>query len=383
MKILLLANTDWFLYRFERELAHALRAAGAEVVLAAPRGPYSERLETEGFRVRAIPMERRRILPWRELATLRHLTRLYRLERPDLVHHFTLKGVLYGAWAARRAGVPAVVGSITGLGHLYSSEGRWVRLLRWGVEGAGRWLLRGTRTLFLNHDDHDQFLQRRVVAPREAHLVASSGVDIERFSPRADDGEDHGEDHGEDRPLVVLAARLLRSKGIGTFLAAAQIHRRSVPDTRWVLVGATDPDNPDSLDDRALDVECRETGVERWGFVDDMIGLHRRAAIVCLPTTYREGVPTVLLEAAACGRPVVASDMPGCREAVVHGETGLLVPPDDPAALARAVAELLADPERRQAMGRRARQRVVEEFSVERVVAETLAIYRLAGLEIG
>lgn len=376
MKALLLANTPWFLYRFERELAHALRSAGAEVVLAAPPGEHIARLEEEGFTVRTVPMERRRLLPWRELDTLRRLVALYRDERPDLVHHFTLKAVLYGAWAARRTRIPVVVGSIAGLGYLYSHHGPRFRLLRRLVEGLGRRLLRHGHTLFLNPDDLHHFVERRVVTTARAHLVVGSGVDVERFSPGGEE---------DDPPLVVLAARMLRSKGIDTFLAAARHHRQSRPQSpaRWVLAGTTDPDNPESFDDAELEAACRSVGVERWGFVDDMIGLHRRAAIVCLPTTYREGVPTVLLEAAACGRAVVASDMPGCREAVVDGKTGRLVPPRDAETLARAIGELLDDPAGRRAMGQKARRRVVEALSVEKVVADTLAIYRLAGLDIG
>ena len=378
MKALLFANTDWFLHRFERELAHALRAAGAEVVLVAPQGPYTAGLEAEGFRCLPLTIERRRVDPLRELATARSLGRLLRSERPDLLHSFTLKSVLHGAIAGRRAGVPVVVGSITGLGHLYSVTGWRIRTLRWLFERVAGPVLRKTRTIFLNRDDHRQFVDRGLVDPESARCIASSGVDVERFRPAPQDR--HPTD--DDRPLVVLPARMLRSKGIATFVAAARRAREQGLGARWVLAGGGDPGNPEAFSDTELDQLVRDSGVEHWGFVEDMIGLYRHAAVVCLPTTYREGVPTVLLEAAACGCPTVATDVPGCRDAIENGVTGLLVPPRDPEALAEAVGSLLGDPTDRRRMGIEARRRMVRRFSVEQVVRETFEVYRRAGLEI-
>lgn len=386
--IFLVANTSWFLYRFNLDLAKALRREGWEVVLVAPRDEFSERLESAGFRLLHFPLSRRSLLPWTELSTLLHLRRLYLRERPRGVHHFTLKCILYGAIAAAFEGGPAMVHSVTGLGSLYASSAPWAKILRRALEQALRLATRGTDLIFLNRHDRDHFLAAGIVPGERAHLILGSGVDIRRFDLPAETRVDHREpvepgSHGATcdnscdlMPMVVLPARMLWSKGVGDFVAAATRLAAAGVKARWVLVGGTDSQNPDSIPETQLESWVRNNKVEWWGFTEDMIGVYRRAAIVCLPTSYREGVPTVLLEAAACRRPVVATDMPGCREVVVHGSGGLLVPPGDPEALAAALGELLADPERRRQMGEAARLEVARELSVDGVVAATLNLYR-------
>ncbi len=371
-KVLLVANTSWFLYRFELELATALQTRGWSVTLVAPRDAYSERLRSRGFRLLEFPLRRRSLLPWTELASLFHLVRIFRRERPRWVHGFTLKCVLYGSLAARLAGGIPTVGSITGLGSLYASRTLAARGLRRILEIA---LARGTRRselIFLNPGDRDHFLDSGLVDHDRAHLILGSGVDTSRFDLPAETRE------SEPHPLVVLPARLLWSKGVADFVAAATRLRRAGIHARWALVGDRDPGNPDAVPQEWLEEGIRDSGVEWWGFTEDMIGVYRRAAIVCLPTTYREGVPTVLLEAAACRRPVVATEMPGCREAVEPGRTGFLVPPGNSAALAEALESLLTDPDLRRALGEAGRRKVEQELSVEEVVASTLDIYRRA-----
>lgn len=377
MKVLLVANSDWFLRRFEGELMAALRDAGASVVLVSPPGPHVEALEAAGFPWRPVPMWRRGIYPWRELRTVAALRRVYRRERPDLVHHFTLKCVLYGALAAWLAAVPAVVGSITGLGYLYATPGLRVRLLRGVVEGLLRPLLPRSHAIFLNRDDLELYRRRRLVATERSFLVRGSGVDVDRFTPQPWPPPD------PRGPLVVLPARMLWSKGVGEVVEASRRLRRRGVAVRVALVGAADPEHPDAVPEARIADWRRRDLVEWWGFREDMLEVYRRATVVCLPTTYGEGVPTVLLEAAACGRPVIATDVPGCREAVVDGETGRLVPPADPGALASAIAELAVDPRRCREMGERGRRRVVADFSTARVVADTLAVYRRAGVDLG
>lgn len=371
-KVLLVANTSWFLYRFNLELATALKTKGWNVTLVAPPDAYTEHLRNGGFRHLEYPLRRRSLFPWTELVSLFHLVRIFRRERPRWVHCFTLKCVLYGSLAARLAGRIPFVGSITGLGSLYSSRALKARGLRRLLELALGRVTRGSELIFLNPGDRDHFLDAGLVPPDRAHLILGSGVDTSRFDLPAEPEEN------EPPPLVVLPARMLWSKGVAEFVAAAKRLRRAGIHARWALVGGRDPGNPDAVPRGWLEETIRATGVEWWGFTEDMIGVYRRAAIVCLPTTYREGVPTVLLEAAACRRPVVATEMPGCREAVEPGRTGFLVPPGNPKALAQALESLLTDPELRRALGEAGRRKVEQEFSVERVVASTLDVYRRA-----
>ncbi len=374
VKILLLANSDWFLHRFNGELIRTLHRTGSEVVLAGPRGDYSRRFEAEGLPWRPWRVSRRRLLPWQEMSSLWQLRRLLRRERPDVVHAFTLKTALYSAAVCALPRSPQLVCSITGLGYLYANHGLRAKLLRRLLLILGRRLFPRHQMIFLNRDDFQELRRAGLVAAGRGTVIGGSGVDLQRFSvqPWCDDGP----------PWVVLPARMLHSKGIEDFVHAAAALRDRGSNARFALVGDLDADSPDGIAGPLLEDWCRRCGVEYWGFRDDMIGVYRRAAIVCLPSFYREGVPTVLLEAAACGRPVVTTDMPGCRDAVQDGVSGRLVPPRDTEALERVLASLLAAPQDLRRMGQAARRRVEERFSVQRVVEATLAVYRRCGFHM-
>jgi glycosyltransferase involved in cell wall biosynthesis len=368
MKILLFANTDWYLYNFRLPLAKALRARGADVTLLSPPGEYAARLQGEGFRWLAFPFERKGMNPLAELAAILRLRRLYRRERPDLVHHFTVKPVLYGSLAARLAGVPAVVNSITGLGYLFLGKGIGRRLLRTLARTLYRLSLGRTRVIFQNEDDRRAFLDLHLVRPEQADLVPGSGVDMTRFVPASEP---------DGTPVVLLAARLLWDKGVGEFVEAA---RQLTVRARFVLAGDPDADNPAAVPPEQLRA-WQEEGVVEWqGWQDDMPTVLAGANIFCLPS-YREGLSKTLAEAAACGRAIVTTDVPGCRDVVAHGVNGLLVEPRNADALAEAISALLADPSLRRKMGAAGRRIAEERFSIEHVVGATLAMYRQAGLK--
>jgi glycosyltransferase involved in cell wall biosynthesis len=368
MKIILFANTDWYLYNFRLPLAKALRARGADVTLLSPPGEYAARLQAEGFRWLAFPLNRKGMNPLAELVTILRLRRLYRRERPDLVHHFTVKPVLYGSLAARLAGIPAVVNSITGLGYLFLGGGTRRRLLRTLARMLYRVSLGGTRVIFQNEDDRRAFLDLRLVRPEQADLVPGSGVDVTRFVPAPEPA---------GTPVVLLAARLLWDKGVGEFVEAA---RRLTVRARFVLAGDPDADNPAAVPPEQLRA-WQEEGVVEWqGWQDDMPAVLAGASVFCLPS-YREGLSKTLAEAAACGRAIVTTDVPGCRDVVAHGVNGLLVPPRNADALAEAIAALLADPSLRRKMGAAGRRIAEEHFSIEHVVGATLAVYRQTGLK--
>ena len=372
MKIILFANTEWYLYNFRLSLAQALRSEGHEVVLVSPPGKYSRRLEEAGFRWISFPLSRRGANPLAELATIWRLRNLYRSEKPDIVHHFTIKCVLYGSLAAHVSGMHTrkgtIINAITGLGFVFIDQGWRAGALRWLVKILYRIALKNTQVVFQNEDDRALFFELGLVTESQVCLIPGSGVDTARFvlePARA----------SSFPVVVVLPARMLWDKGVREFVEAAQILKAQGISARFALVGDTDPNYPACVPEQQLN-EWQSSGiVEWWGWQEDMPAVYRQADIVCLPS-YREGLPRTLVEAAACGRALVAADVPGCRSIVRPGENGLLVPVRDGKALAEALCTLIRDAGLRQKMGRCGREIVVREYSMERVVGDTLVLYK-------
>ena len=349
-------------------MARAAQHAGFEVHVATPPSAAAGRIAEGGFEWHSIPLSRRSAHPLRELGTIRALMSLYRRLAPDLIEHATIKPVLYGGLAARLTRRPAVVTWMTGLGYAFITSGRAASLGRALLGRWYRWVLRrpGVRVIFENPDDRQIFLDRGWAEPSAAHLIKGAGVDPVQFTPAPEPG---------GVPVVALACRMLRDKGVGEFVAAARAVAETGRPARFALIGALDPGNPAAVSESTLRGWVDAGAVEWWGPKDDMPAVLRGAAVVCLPS-YREGLPRVLVEAAACGRAIVTTDVPGCREVVRDGVNGLLVPVRDAAALAEAIGQLLDDPARRRAMGAAGRVLMEREFSEERVVSATLGVYR-------
>lgn len=371
MKIVLFANTDWFLYNFKLSLAQALRARGDEVILLSPPGEFGPRLRELGFRWEALPVSRSGINPLAEVLTIRRIARLYRELKPDLVHHFTIKCVIYGSFAARRAGVRRVVNSVTGLGFALLANTLKARLIRPVVLGLYRRALRGTSVIFQNRDNLDTLAGYGVLAASRFSVIPGDGINTAHFCPGGT----------ARQPVVLMMARLLHSKGVADFVAAARIVREVLPGARFLLAGAPDPGNPESVSTADVDAWQKEAVVEFLGQRSDVLELNQAAAVVVLASTQGEGIPRALLEGAACGAPMVATDVPGCRDVVVDGENGTLVPPAAPEKLAGAILNLLRDEELRQRMGQAARERVETVYSDHQVIAQTCAIYASAGTQ--
>lgn len=368
LKLLYVVNDGPFFLSHRLPLALAAREAGYEVHVATPPGAAAAEIQAQGLAYHPITLVRSGTRPVQEIASFLDLLRLYRRLRPGIVHHVTIKPTLYGGVAARLAGVPAVVSAVTGLGYLFVSRNAKTVLLRRSVTSAYRLALRHprSRVIFQNPDDLAFFEERRLIRPRQAVLIRGSGVDMAAFAPGAAPA---------GPPVVLLAARMLWDKGVGEFMEAARTLRGKGVAARFALAGDTDPANPAAVPPSRLEAWRASGLVEWWGHRTDMAEAFNGAHVVCLPS-YREGLPKVLIEAAACGRPLVTTDAPGCREIVQHGVNGLLVPVGDAAALAAALQRLIDDPALRQRMGEAGRELAAKEFSLDKVIGETLTVYR-------
>jgi len=362
LKLLYLVTDDWYFLSHRLDLARAVRDAGCEVVVCTRANEHREELLAEGFQHR--PIRFRRTIPGqvRNLGLLSSLTRLYRAERPDLVHHVAFLPIVFGTLAARRAGVPAVVNAVTGLGHAFTDGSRTP--LRWAVERAYRYVLgqRNSLTLFQNADDQAHLASSSL----QHRKIPGSGVDVELFRPCEEPG---------GTPVVLHASRMLWSKGVQESVDASRILRQRGIDHRLVLAGRTHADNPQSIPEATLRAWTESGELEWVGHVADVPELLSSCTVFSFPTRYREGVPKVLLEAAASGRALVTTDMPGCRDVVEHDVSGLLVPVRDPRRLADGIESLLRDGERRRRLGRKARAVAVQRFSKELVLEATLESY--------
>lgn len=367
-KLLFLVTEDWYFCSHRLPPARAAQAAGYDIIVATRVGARGADISAEGFKLVPIDLQRRSRNPFRELAAIAQIVKIYLRERPDVVHHVALKPVLYGSFAAYLVRGPAVVNALAGMGFLFSSSSRLASVLRVVVSQFFRILLNGGRNLLIlqNPDDEAMLVNGGLVAAKRVRLIRGSGVDVRRFSPTPET---------QTTPVVMLPSRMLWDKGVGEFVEAACLLRARGATARFVLVGNGDPDNPASISEDQLKAWHDSGVVESWGHCGDMPATLAQAHIVCLPS-YREGLPKVLLEAAACGRPLIATDAPGCREIVRHGENGLLVPLRDAASLANAIEHLLGDADLRRAMGQRGRNRAVSEFSETMVAQQTLAVYR-------
>ncbi len=372
-RLLYLVTEDWYFCSHRLPVARAARDDGAEIIVATRVNAHGAAIRAEGFRLAPLRWRRGSHAPGAELAAIAEIARLYARERPDLVHHVALKPVIYGSVAATLTGVPHTVNALTGLGALFIGSSAKTRALGVLSRLALRPLLNraGGRVILQNEDDRRLLEARGLLRHDRVSLIRGSGVDTRRFAPAPEpDGP----------PVAVLVARMLRDKGVGEFVAAARLLKERGVPVRMQLAGPTDPDNPAALDEASLR-QWKAEGIVEWlGPVADMPALWARSHMAVLPS-YREGLPKALLEAASCGRPMVAADVPGCREIVRHGETGLLAPVRDAKGLADAIAALARDAELRRRMGARARAVAEAEFAEEIVVRETLALYRelLAG----
>ena len=384
-------NDAWTLYHFRGSLMRALRTRGFDVVAAGPYDRHAELFAAMGVRFAHIPMSHAGLNPVEELRTLWHLWRLYRRERPALVHQYSHKPILWGSIAARLAGVPGIINTVNGLGSTLGEATGLLRVAQPAIVALMRWALKPpARVTFQNREIMSFYLDRGLVQTGQASVILGSGIDTARFSPAADGGS-------RTRPVrFLMFSRMLWAKGVKEYCRAAEDvarQRNNGSRPEFLLVGGAAPDNrtgvdpvwlanPQTIPGEWLTREASKGVIDWRPHQEDMLPLIRSADVVVLPSYYAEGVPRSLLEAMACGKAIITTDMPGCRDVVEHAANGLLVRPRNPGDLAKAMLHFVDHPECIAGMGRESRRIAIERFSDERVIGETIAAYEAAGVTV-
>ena len=367
-RLLFAVNDCGFFLSHRLPLAESARGAGYDVHVAALDDGNAPELTRRGIAFHPLPVDRHAMNPLAELRLQAAFLRLLRRLRPHIVHNVAIKAALYGGIAARLAGVPASVAAVAGTGYLFENAG-WKRAL---VRGALSPLFRfamshpNGKVIFQNSDDAARFASAGFVTQERTRLIPGSGVNLREFRPVPPP---------QGAPTILFAGRLLRSKGVEIFAKAARLLREQAIEARCVVCGSPPAHNRDAVRKEELEAWMRAGHIEWWGHRTDMAAVLAGANIVCLPSHYGEGLPKILIEAAAAGRPVITTDWPGCRDAIEDGVTGFLVPVKSPEALAARLAELCANRGLAERMGAAGRKRAEAMFDIDDVIRRTLAIY--------
>jgi glycosyltransferase involved in cell wall biosynthesis len=367
--IVYLVTEDWYFEIHRLPLARAALAAGYRVILITRARAHRDRLEGEGIEVIDIGWDRRSFKVRHVLYDIAKIMKLYKSIKPAIVHHVAIKPSVLGSIAALLTRTTPVVNNLAGLGGAFTSRGLRSAITRSALRGAFRFLFNrpDTRTIVENSDDRDFLVNDAGVRASSVVLIKGVGVDTSRFCVRPEPA---------GTPVISMVSRMLWPKGIAELVEAARILKGRQLPVRIQLIGEPDPDNRDSVPVSCLK-EWNSQGIVSWlGYRDNIPQIWANSNLAVLPSFYREGVPRSLMEAAACGRALIAADMPGCREIVQHGKNGLLVPPRDAEALADAIEQLVNDPDKRRRMGLTGRQLVEQDFAETHVITETLALYR-------
>jgi glycosyltransferase involved in cell wall biosynthesis len=380
LRVALVCNTAFAIYTYRQGLIRALVARGVDVTVIAPRDRTSALLEQMGCRCIELHVASKGTNPRDDLRTMWVLYRLYRTIRPQIVFHYTIKPNIYGSIAAKLAGVDSVAVT-TGLGYVFIQKSGTAQIAKL----LYRFAFRFPREIwFLNQDDQAAFRGQNLLAhPERARLLHGEGVDLEQFAFMPLPDRKNGDENNQRTFSFVLIGRLLWDKGVGEYVEAARRLRAKYPYARFQLLGPVGVDNPSAISQAEVDAWVREGVIDYLGEAHDVRPLIAAADCVVLPS-YREGVPRTLMEASAIGRPIVATNVPGCREVVADGVNGVLCEARNVDSLAAKLAQMLdmSDDERR-AMGERGRAKVAQEFDERGVVEryKTL-IQQLTGISL-
>lgn len=370
-KRLLFFVTEESYFRSHRlPLALAAIQEGYEVAFAGRLDDKPEiPLQEVGIKTFAVPFNRSSLNPWIELKTLRQIYKIYKQWRPDIVHQVAFKPILYGTLCARILKVPRIINAVAGLGILFTHQDYKTRIIRTLVLKMLRILLRHPNCYLIIQQEADAGLFKTFIKPNNLKLIPGAGVNINQFKPIASMSK-------RSIPQALMASRLLWSKGVGDLVEASRLLRERHIPLEIVLVGEPDLTNPDHIPVNQLQ-EWHDKGFITWmGWQKNIAELYQQTDFVVFPSYYGEGIPKTLIEAAACGKPILTTDHPGCREVVVAGLNGILVAPRNAVSLAEGLQHLAQHHESWDSMGKASRERAETLFAEDRILALTLSIYR-------
>lgn len=366
MKLVVLSNTDWYLYNYRVPIDTLLREKGVETIMMSPRGDFADKIIEAGFKWYPIEMSRSGLNFMEERKTIDQIAKILKKEKPDVFHSFTMKGNINGTFAAEKAGVPKIINSITGLGFVYSSESLKAKLLRPFANYGYKMILDKGRTIFQNPDDLKSFVDKGLVSSKNVSLIRSSGVDLNKFSRTPVPVS--------DKIILLFAARLLWTKGVGELVEAAKkLHEKGL-NIEVQIVGKNDLGNPASVPDDVISSWKKYDFIKCLGFRSDMPELVQKSTIVCFPSKHKEGTPKFLIEAAAAGRPIITTDNRGCKEVVIDGKNGYLTKVGSVDDIVDAVIKMTRSPENLQKMGD-ASYKIAQEFNVVDVANQSYEVY--------
>lgn len=370
LNILYVVNDSWFFKSHRLALATAAIEYGHNAHLAAVQDHTTEYIKSKGVSFHSWKLSPRSLNPLNEILSFFSLLNTIRKIRPDLLHLVTIKSVLYGGIIARWLKIPSVVFAISGRGYIYSSQDQKQSFLKSFASKLYRYALSHENSIVIvqNENDYAFFLTNGLATEDTMVLIPGSGVDLDLFSYRVPD-------HNTELPVVLFASRMLKDKGVQAFVDAAKQVNQDEVIANFKLAGSIDTANPRSFSKQWLQDLPREKGIEWIGPQEQMQDLISQSAFVVLPTTYGEGVPKILIEAAACGRAIIATNWPGCTDVVIHKYNGLLVTPNDIQELAQSIGNLLDDPVSCKFYGRNGRTLAEKKFGIQKVVQTTLATY--------
>ncbi len=367
-KLFIIVNVDWFFLSHRKDIALAAQKAGYDVTIVTADTGKLQEISQLGLKVINLPMNRSGMNIMEELKTLRFLIRLYKKEKPDIVHHVGMKTILWGSIAAKITHIHGVVNAISGLGGLFAQDHKSITskiipfVLRWSHKRDN--LL----CIFQNDDDWNMYVTHGIIRHEQGRYIKGSGIDLKQFA--------YTPEPKEGKLKVILTARMIVEKGIFLLIEAAERLRSKYEDNAiFQLIGGLD-DHPDAITEEQLKQVCDGTYIEWLGYRTDVLELLKQCHIVAFPSYYMEGLPKSLIEANAVGRPIITSNSVGCKETVVDGYNGFLITPKDIDALTEKLDLLLSNPILREEMGKNARHYAEEYFSIEEVVNKHLSIYQ-------
>lgn len=364
-KILYLITEDWFFYSHFFARAKAAKDAGYEVFVVTREGRHGSKIREAGITLIPVKLQRSTISPLSIIKELKSILQVYKEYRPDIVHHIALRPIIFGSICAYLSNIKHIINAPVGMGYVFISSSIKAKFLRPIISFSLRCFLKNNICILENSDDRGELIKRGLLSPDKAVLIEGSGVSLidYKFVPR-----------NNPRPKIMLAARMLKEKGIREFTEAAGIVNGAHERCDFFLVGGTDFGNPGSIPPNEIESWCEKNGVIWVGHSTEMQNTILDADIFCLPS-YREGLPRSLLEAGASGCTIITTDVPGCRQLVSHMRTGLLVPPRDSLALAKAIKILLEAPDLRASLSSAMRCEIEEKYSEETINEHTLAVY--------